>query len=74
MGEMKKLYSYFGIRLTPQTEEAWTHYLDNDPNKKKQAKHKYTMEEFNITKEELAEEFKEYIERMSKRVDPKELL
>ena len=71
---MKKLYSYFGITLSRETEEAWRKYVDNDPVKTKYPKHKYTIEEFNITKEDLAEEFKEYIEIMSKRVDLKELL
>ena len=68
------MYTYFGLTLTPKTVEAWRNYTNNDPIKKKYAKHKYTMDRFNITKEELAEEFKEYIQIMSKRVDPKELL
>ena len=74
MGEMRKMYSYFGIELSSETEEAWTTYLNNDPIKKKYPKHKYTMADFNLTKEELAEEFREYIDRMSERVDPKILL
>ena len=71
---MRKLYSYFGINLTPETESAWKRYLDNDPIKTKYGKHKYSMEQFNVTKEELAEEFKEYIDIMSKRADPKDIL
>ena len=27
------MYDYFGIVLTPQTEFAMQHYLDNDPKK-----------------------------------------
>ena len=74
MGEMRKLYDYFGLKLTPQTEDAWKKYMDNDPKKKKYGKHKYTMEQYNVTKEDLAEEFKEYIQLMSKKYDTKDIL
>ena len=71
---MRKLYSYFGINLTMETESSWKRYLDNDPIKTKYGKHKYTMEQFNLTREELAQEFEEYIDIMSKRADAKDIL
>ena len=61
------MYDYFGMALTPQTESAMLHYLENDPKKTVYGQHKYTMEEFGITTDDLEEEFKEYIELMSKR-------
>ena len=74
IGEMRKLYSYFGLTLTSETKAAWRNYTNNDPIRTKYGRHKYTMDDFNITKEDLAEEFKEYIEIMSKRINPKEIL
>ena len=74
IGEMRKVYSYLGLTLTSETEAAWRNYTKNDPIKTKYGRHKYTMDDFNITKEDLAEEFKEYIEIMSKRINPKEIL
>ena len=66
LGEMRKLYDYFGMTLTPETESAMVHYLNNDPKKTKYGVHKYTLEEFGISIDEIKEEFKEYIEIMSK--------
>ncbi len=45
------------------------HYLANDPKKKKYGKHKYTLEEFGLTKEMLKEEFKEYYEYFKTKTD-----
>ena len=64
---MRKLYAYFGIILSAETELAWRKYLDNDP-KKKYGSHKYTLEEYGLTREILAEEFKEYIDICPKRL------
>ena len=71
---MRKLYAYFGITLTAETELAWKRYLDNDPKKKKYGNHKYTLEEYGLTREILAEEFKEYIDIMSKKINLKDIL
>ena len=66
MGEMRKMYDYFGMTLTPQTESAMGHYMNNDPKKTVYGQHKYTLQEFGLTIDDLKEEFKEYIEMMSK--------
>ena len=66
LDEMRKMYDYFGMTLTPQTESAIRNYLENDPKKTTYGAHKYTLEEFGISMDEIKEEFKEYIEIMSK--------
>ena len=63
---MRKLYDYFEMTLTPETESAMVHYLNNDPKKTTYGEHKYTLEEFGISVDDIKEEFKEYLEIMSK--------
>ena len=65
LGEVRKLYDYFGMTLTPDAEDAMRHYLENDPKKTKYGNYTYTLEEFNITEEDLKETFKEYIALMT---------
>ena len=62
---MRKLYDFLGMTLTPASETAMRHYLENDPKKTKYGVHKYTMEQFSLTKKDLKEEFKEYIDFMT---------
>ena len=64
---MRKMYDYFGMTLTPETESAMVHYMNNDPKKTTHGVHKFTLEEFGISMDEIKEEFKEYIEIMSKK-------
>ena len=66
LGEIRKMYDYFGMTLTPETESAMVHYMNNDPKKTTYGVHKYTLEEFGISVDEIKEDFKEYIEIMSK--------
>ena len=61
------MYDYFGMTLTPETESAMVHYMNNDPKKTTHGVHKFTLEEFGISMDEIKEEFKEYIEIMSKK-------
>ena len=60
------MYDYFGMTLTPETELAMDNYMNNDPKKTTYGVHKYTLEEFGISMDEIKEEFKEYIDIMSK--------
>ncbi len=62
---MRKLYAYFSMPLTAQTETNMRQYLENDPKKKEYGSHKYTLEGFGITVEDLKREFSEFIELMS---------
>ena len=64
---MRKMYDYFGMTLTPETESAMVQYMNNDPKKTTHRVHKFTLEEFGISMDEIKEEFKEYIEIMSKK-------
>ena len=73
MGEVRKLYDSLGLTLTPEAESAMISYLNNDPKKKVYGKHKY-KQGVHLPQEVLEEEFKEYIELMSKRVDCKEII
>ena len=66
LGEMRKMYDYFGMTLTLDTELAMEYYMDNDPKKTTYGVHKYTLEQFGLTVDEIKEEFKEYIEIMLK--------
>ena len=61
------MYDYFGMILTPETESAMVHYMNNDPKKTTYGVHKFTLEEFGISMGQIKEEFKEYIEIMSKK-------
>ena len=61
------MYDYFGMTLTPETETAMVHYMNNDPKMTTHGVHKFTLEEFGISMDEIKEEFKEYIEIMSKK-------
>ena len=60
------------MTLTPDTESAFRHYLENDPKKTKCGVHKFTMEQFGLTKKDLKEEFKEYIDFMTGKGFPEE--
>ncbi len=61
------MYDYFGMTLTADTEREMQHYLDNDPKTTSYGKHKYTLEQFGLTKEDIRREFQEYIEIMTRR-------
>ena len=41
MREVRKLYGFLGMNLTPQAEAAMINYLNNDPKKKVYGKHVY---------------------------------
>ncbi len=64
---MRRVYAYFGMRMSGETEAALAHFLDNDPKKKEYGSHKYSLEEFGLTVDDLKREFSEYIELMVKR-------
>ena len=73
MGEVRKLYDSIGMNLTPETESAMMSYLNNDPKKKVYGKHKY-KQGVHLPREVLEQEFKQYVELMSKRVDRNEIV
>ncbi len=72
LGEVRKLYDFLRMTLTPDTESAFRHYLEDVPKNAKFRGHKYTMEQFDLTKEDLQGEFKEYIDHMIRKGFPEE--
>ena len=66
LAEMRKMYYYFGMTMTLETELAMDNYMNNDPKKTTYGVHKYTLEQFGLSVDEIKEEFKEYIEIMLK--------
>ena len=66
LGEIRKLYDFLEMDLTPEVETAMTSYLENDPKKKVYGKHIYKKGVY-LPTEVLQEEFAYYITEMSKR-------
>ena len=73
MGEVRKLYDFLGMDLTPQVESAMMDYINNDTRKKLYGHHVYKKGP-PFTKEFIEREFKEYIDLMSKRVPLEEIV
>ena len=73
LGEVRKLYDFLGMNLTPEAESAMISYLKNDPKKKVYGKHVY-KKGVHFSRQFIEEEFKEYINLMSKRVNRKDIV
>ena len=73
LGEIRKLYDFLEMNLTPEAEAAMVSYLENDPKKKVYGKHVY-KKGVHLPRGVLEEEFKYYINEMSKRVKKKDLV
>ena len=73
VGEVRKLYDFLGMDLTPQVESAMMDYINNDTRKKLYGHHVYKKGP-PFTKEFIEREFKEYIDLMSKRVPLEEIV
>ena len=59
------MYDFLGMTLTPASEAAMRCYMENDPKKTQYGSHKYTLEQSGLKKEDIKEEFKEYIDFMT---------
>ena len=73
LGEVGKLYNFLGVDLTPQAQSAMISYLNNDPKKKVYGKHVY-QNDVHFSRQFIEEEFKEYIDLMSKRVRREDII
>lgn len=62
IGEMKKLYAHFDEPFTAEAETAMLAFLAKNP-KGKHGSHKYSLEEFGLTKAVVREHFRDYCER-----------
>ena len=73
MGEVRKLYNFLGMNVTPEAESAMINYLNNDPKKNVYGKHVYKKGS-HFSKEFIEKEFKKYIDLMSKRFKREDII
>ena len=73
MGEVRKLYDFLGMNLTPEAESAMINYLNNDPKKNVYGKRVHKKGS-HFSKEFIEKEFKEYIDLISKRFKREDIL
>jgi hypothetical protein len=59
ISEVRKLYAHFAEPFTRETESRMTAYLANNPQGK-HGQHKYSLEEYGLTREQVREHFREY--------------
>lgn len=62
IGSMKQAYAHFGEPLTGETQAAMQATLDANP-KGKHGKHEYRLEDYGLSRGQVHEHFKDYIER-----------
>ncbi len=67
--EVRKMYQYFRIPYTTETERKLQSYLDHGPKKTKYGVHKYSLEKYGITMQQLKQEFGVYENFMSRFTD-----
>jgi hypothetical protein len=65
LAEIRNLYSHFGWPLTPEIEAGMKKHMEENRQHKHGA-HKYSLEEFSITEEELRENLSDYLEYFGK--------
>ena len=59
IGQMRKLYAAFDEPLTAEAEAAVQAMLDANPH----GKHEYRLEDYDLSRGQVAEHFRDYIER-----------
>ncbi len=62
---IRAMYDHFGFELTPQVADAMQNYLDNRP-REKHGKHRYTLDQFGLSKEQHGYLYEQYRERYIK--------
>jgi hypothetical protein len=62
LGQVQRIYDAIGMDFTSDARDAMTGWLAED-SRKKLAAHKYTPEEFGLSKEQIREVFAAYIAR-----------
>ena len=67
--EVRKIYDYFHIPYTEETERKLQTYLDYGPKKNKYGVHSYSLEKYGITMAQLKQEFTVYETFMSRFTD-----
>mgnify|MGYP001825817247 CR=1 FL=1 len=70
LGELRRIYDEIGRELTPEAEAAMKAWLRDNAREKRPA-HRYTLEQFGLTREHVESTFSEYRERfILSRSDP----
>ena len=61
LATMRNLYSQFGWELTPEAESSMQLHLEEN-RQHKHGKHKYSVEDYGITEEELRDNLSDFLE------------
>ncbi len=67
MGVVHKIYGNFHLELSKASERNMLKYLTNNPINK-HGKHRYSLEEYGLSKRDIEEEFKEYTDYMMSKI------
>ncbi len=61
---VKRIYAKFGVELPQSTVDILQEYIDSHPQNK-HGRHKYSLEEYGLTLEQVKQELKPYEEFMN---------
>jgi hypothetical protein len=64
IGEVKKVYAHFDEPVTAAAEAAMNAFIQNNPQGK-HGSHKYALEDYGLTKEQIRAHYKDYTDRFS---------
>jgi len=62
IGVVRRIYAHYGLLFSPVAEERMRRFLARHP-KDKHGRHRYTLEEFGMTRDEEAARYRSYCER-----------
>ena len=68
IGTVKSIYNNFDLELTKASEDNMKQYLNANPQNK-HGKHRYSLKDYNLDPDHINEEFAEYIQYMSNKLD-----
>ncbi len=68
MGMIQRIYSHFGMELTISAEAKMKTWLEKDRQREKVG-HRYTLDQYGLTLEDIEREFADYIKRYNVSVD-----
>ena len=68
IGTVKNIYDHFGLQLTETSVNNMKQYLKANPQNK-HGKHNYSLAHYNLDMNKIREEFEEYINYMSKKLN-----
>lgn len=64
IGEVKKVYKHFDEPVTAEAETAMNAFMQNNPQGK-HGSHKYALEDYGLTKEQIRAHYKDYTDRFN---------